>query len=270
MTGHEAPPQGGNSWPGLCSAQELARLTPLPRLWGWPALAGVPGLPRPSRPALPAAQPCPRPERPERGPAGVALGWAPVPAGAPLVMAPGGQRPPSLTWTPLPRRAPGGLRRPATAPSSPLRGVPGTGRSFEAAARRPPAAQCCPRWWPAGLHLKGPCGGPGTRVAGRGCGGAQRQVRSPPSVQGAGRGRSRGACAQGAPCGSCSPRVQPYAAVAWRRPGGRTLEEPQALGILTAPELTPPLSPRRSRWAAPGHWPVLCSAALQVPNSVGT
>lgn len=46
---------------------------------------------------------------------------------------------------------------PRSAASSPHpRRVPGTGRSFEAAARRPSGAQCCPRWRPAGLHLKGP------------------------------------------------------------------------------------------------------------------
>lgn len=92
------------------------------------------------------------------------------------------------------------LRRP------PLRRVPGTGRSFEAAARGRRAARCCPRWRPAGLHLKGPRRGPdpcGPLAAGSGC--AARWVTGSFHAQGAGLGVTRGTCVQAAPDLSYQP-----------------------------------------------------------------
>lgn len=158
-------------------------MTPLPMVR---EMAGPCRGPRPNEPLpqpSPRHSPAPALSAPRGEPAGVAPGWAPILAGALRpVLEPVGQRPatPYLGAASPPRAHPLGCAnlRPLRLPRSTLRSVPGTGRSFEAAARRPPAAQCCPRWRPAGLHLKGPCGGPGTRGAHQLCVGAQRRVTS--------------------------------------------------------------------------------------------
>lgn len=140
----------------------LPRLGPRPnKLRGWPSpprsLAPVPGPERPSR-DLPVSA---------RGGTPPPILWAPHPRHGAR-----GSGPRPLTWALLSRGAQWAAQAQAH-PSSPAPPRPGRIRTAspapaEASRQRRggrPAAQCCPRWPPVDLHLKGPRHGLETRVA---------------------------------------------------------------------------------------------------------
>lgn len=238
---------------------------------GQSALAGVLGLMSPAG-GLPAKQPGPCPERPGGGPAS-SRGGTPILAGAAPAKDPRGSG-----LDPLPGRCsptlPGGLRRPGELCRPPrCRRVPGTSRSFQAAARGRRAAQCCPQWQLAGLHLKGPRRGPGTRVprwlqVGAVAG---REVTGSLQPQGQAWGLTRGPGSRGHLAGPASPHLQdtcPRAAgglaglgaEAWRKPKPWPAQQ-------TTPGIQASVQPGQEQMGgSPPCWPLRCSAGGAKPS----
>lgn len=177
MTGHEAPPQGGDSRLCHCGCQEL-RSTPLPMGvavgvgWSSPGTPGLPELTRTTaQPSSPRSLAQPVGSGHRGDPACTAWGGdSPSFRAAPTHDDRTPSRsPPPLTWMFLHLPNPDGLHKPkSTLPGPGHRASPAREKLRGSSAGAGLAAQCCLHWRPMGWHLKGPHLVGASRGAGQG------------------------------------------------------------------------------------------------------